>query len=174
MGILSKVKGFLNIGGVSVRVTQVENPFPEEDTVMKGKFVLTTKSKQTILGTKVEFYRETTTGEGDEEQTSRSTLGQQDTQDYLYTEEYPFELDEDETRELSFLIIDVHTGGFTGRAADKGGVIGAAGKLGALAGKLTADADARVKYYVEVTADVEGTPFDPSDKVEIQVVPGKS
>jgi hypothetical protein len=53
-------------------------------------------------------------------------------------------------------------------------MLGAVGKLGALAGKLGSDDDARVRYYVEVTADVKGTPFDPTDKVEIRVVPGKS
>ncbi len=174
MGLWSTIKGWFNVGGVSVRIMGVENPFPRDDTVMKGKFELSTKTDKTILSTSVEFYVETTTGKGEEKETEKSVLGEQSTEDYAVNLDYPFELAAGETRELSFLIIDVDCEGTLGRMAKKGGVLGAVGKVGMLANKLTAEKDATIKYYVEVTADVKGTPFDPSDKVEIQVVPGRS
>ena len=174
MGFLDKVKGALNIGGVSVKITQVEDPFPRDDTVMRGRFTLSTKTDKTVLSTKAEFYQESTTGEGEEKKTSRTSLGSQSTEQYLINADYPFELAAGESRDMSFLIHDVNMGGLLGRMSESGGMLGAVGKLGSFAGKLTSDKEAHVRYYVEVTADVKGTPFDPSDKVEIRVILGKS
>lgn len=174
MGLLEKVKGWLNIGGVKLKITKAANPFHYDDTTMSGQFVLTTKSDKTILLTKAEFFQETTTMKGDEKKTSRTEIGSQSTDRYLVNPDYPFELAAGESRELSFLIIDINMDGMLGRMSEKGGVLGAVGKFGKLAGKLTADSSAQIRYFLEVTADVKGTPFDPSDKIEIHVTPGKS
>ena len=171
MGLWSKIKGWLNIGGVKVQILETENPFPEDDPVMKGRFSLTTKTDATILSTSVEFYAEETKVEGEEEKTEKTVFGSMSTEDYLINEDYPFELKAGESKELSFLIINVDVGGYVGRLAKKGGVLGAVGKVAKFAGKLD---DGEIEYFVEVTADVKGMPFDPTDKVEIKVVPGAS
>lgn len=172
MGFLDTIKGWFNIGGLKVQITDVENPFPADDTVMKGKFVLSTKTDKTVLGTSVEFFMEETTGKGEEKKTTKTTLGRQNTKDYLVNDQYPFELAANETKEISFLITDVHTGGMIGRMAEKGGMLGAMGKAASFASSFKDKGF--IEYYVEVTADVKGSPFDPTDKVQIKVVPGKS
>lgn len=171
MGLWSKIKGMLNIGGVRVKILELENPFPEDDPAMKGKFLLTTKSNATVLSTGVEFFAEETKGEGEEQTTEKTVFGSMNTTDYLYNQEYPFELKAGESKEIHFFIMNVDVGGYVGRLAKKGGVLGAVGKMAKLAGKL---GDGEIKYFVEVTADVKGTPFDPTDKVEIKVIPGAS
>jgi hypothetical protein len=171
MGFLDTVKGWFNIGGVTVKLTRVEDPFPRDDTAMKGEFTLTTKTNKTVLSTRAEFYSEETIRDGNEEKTERTTLGQFDTSRVLINNEYPFELTAGETRPLNFLITDVDLKGDVGRMAEKQGVIGALGKAASLAGKFS---KGQVRYFVEVTADVKGAAFDPSDKVEIRIAPGKS
>ena len=172
MGLWSTVKGWFNVGGVSVNITQVENPFPRDDTAMRGKFMLTTKSDKTILKVQTQFFMEETTGTGEEEKTSRTDLGEEDTSAYLVNLDFPFELAAGEEKEMSFFIHDINMEGLVGRMKEAGGMLGAVGKAASLAGKMKEKGICR--YYVEVTADVKGTPFDPSDKVEIQVAPGKS
>jgi hypothetical protein len=178
MGIWDTMKGWFNIGGVSVKITKVENPFPREDPVMKGNFTLTTKIPKTVLGTRAEFFGEETIREENketkamEEKTKRTSYGVFDTSRIIADDTYPLELAAGETREMFFLIIDVNLGGTTGRMAEQGGMMGALGKAAAFAGSFSQKGE--MKYYVEVTADVKGTPFDPSDKVEIRVVSGKS
>lgn len=171
MGLWSKIKGALNIGGVSVQILQVENPFPEQDPAMQGKFLLSTKTDATVLSTRVEFYAEETKTEGEEETTEKTVFGSMDTTNYVYDDQYPFDLKAGESKEISFFIVNVDVAGYVGRLAQKGGVLGAVGKMAQLAGKLT---QGEVKYFVEVTADVKGTPFDPTDKIEIKVIPGAS
>ena len=58
MSFWDTVKGWFNIGGVTVKITRVEDPFPSQDTVMKGNYTLTTKIPKTVLSTQVEFYAE--------------------------------------------------------------------------------------------------------------------
>ncbi len=171
MGLWSKIKGWLNIGGVSVKIVEVENPFPEEDSALQGTFRLTTKSDKTILSTQVEFFAEETKKEGEEETTEKTVFSSQNTANQIVQTDYPFELKAGESKDIFFMLMDIDLGGFVGRLAKKGGVIGAVGKMAKFAGKLD---DGEIKYYVEVTADVQGTPFDPTDKVEIKVVPGAS
>jgi hypothetical protein len=178
MGIWDTMKGWFNIGGVSVKITKVENPFPRDDSAMKGNFTLTTKIPKTVLGTRVEFFGEETTKEENketkamEEKTKRTSYGVQDSSQFIGDDTYPMELAAGETRQMHFFMIGVHLGGTVGRMAEQTGVLGALGKAAAFAGSLSQKGE--MKYYVEVTADVKGTPFDPSDKVEIRVIDGKS
>jgi hypothetical protein len=171
MGLWDKAKGFLNVDGVKVRITKVENPFPADDSAMLDKMVLSAKSDKTILSTTVEFFMEETTGEGDEKRTTRHSLGSQSSKGCISEVEYPFVLKAGETREIDFFMINVNIEGLSGRLSQKGGLLGALGTAAKFAGSLNKGI---CHYYVEAQADVQGTPFDPTDKVEIQVVPGKS
>jgi hypothetical protein len=172
MGFMQKVKGFLNIGGVKLKITKVENPFHLDDTVMQGNFMLTSKTDKTVLAASVEFYMEETKHEKEKKTTHRHTLGSYKSQNVLLSTDYPVELAAGESKEMSFIIIDVNTGGLTGRLADKGGLLGAVGTAAKFIGKAASHGE--IKYFVEVSANVKGTPFGPSDKVQIQVMAGKS
>ncbi len=169
MGLLGKVKGWLNIGGVSVKITEFPNPIKSDESMISGKFVLTTKTDRTILNTGARLFMEVTSGEGDEKKTTTTELGQMNTDKYLINTDYPFELAANETREMDFHIFNVNIDGMLGKLAEKGGVLGAVGKLGSMASKYS-NRNSQVRYYLEVTADVQGTPLDPSDKVEVMVV----
>jgi hypothetical protein len=167
MGFFDKVKGFLNVGGVSCKIKQVENPFPAGDTCMKGTFVLTSDSDRQVLSYSAHFYKVTTTKENGEEKTETETLGKCSSKDYMFSDEYPFEIAKGESKEMSFLMTDVNC---PPSLAAESGVVGAIGKMAAFASKMSGT---KVEYFVEVTADVKGTPFDPSDKVQIQVIDKK-
>jgi hypothetical protein len=168
MGFFDKVKGFLNVGGVTVKITKVENPFPAGDTCMSGDFRLTSDSDRQVLSTAAKFYKVTTSkDEEGKEKTETETLGSCSTKDYLINDEYPFEIAKGETKDLHFTMINVDC---PPSLASHGGVVGAVGKVGAFMSKMSGE---KVEFFVEVTADVKGTPFDPSDKVQVQVVDKK-
>ena len=75
MGFFDKVKGFLNVGGVSLKITKVENPFKAGDTWMSGKFMLTTDSDRTVLSYTARFYKKITKKENNEEKTETACAG---------------------------------------------------------------------------------------------------
>ena len=169
MGIFDKVKGFLNVGGVTVKITKVENPFTAGDTAMSGDFRLTSDSDRTVLSTSARFYKKITTKDKDGKNVVNNvTLGSCSTKDYLANDEYPFEIAKGETKDLSFLMINVDC---PPSLAAAGGVTGAIGKMAAFASSFSGE---RIEFYVEVSADVKGTPFDPSDTVQIQIVEKQS
>ncbi|HTN74125.1 MAG TPA: hypothetical protein VL096_02720 [Pirellulaceae bacterium] len=167
MGFFDKVKGFLNVGGVTVKILQVENPFPAGDSCMKGTFVLTSDSDRTVLSTAAKFYKKTTKKEDGKETTETDTLGSCSTKDYMFNDEYPFEIAKGERKELSFIMINVDC---PPSLAAQSGVVGAIGKLAAFASNMSGE---KTEFFVEVTADVKGTPFDPSDTIPVQVVEKK-
>jgi hypothetical protein len=72
---------------------------------------------------------------------------------------YPLQLQPGENKEEPFT---VHVA-LTDRLQNRGGVLGAIGKLGAFAAKE------KLEYYLVATADVQGTPFDPSHKVKMKI-----
>lgn len=176
MGLWDTIKGWFNIGGVSVKITQVIEPFPRENTVMEGAFTLTTKIPKTVLSTRAEFYFEETVREEKdgkvEEKTKQTSLGLFDTKKVGINTEYPFEMAAGETRQMSFLIANVSLGGVVDRMAAQKGMIGTLGKAVVFTGELVEQKNLR--YFVQVTADVKGAAFDPSDRVQIRVVPGRS
>ena len=169
MGLFDKVKGFLNVGGVTVKITKLENPYPAGDTAMSGDFRLTSDSDRTVLSTSARFYKKITSkGQDGQQKAETHTLGSCSTKDYLLNDDYPFEIAKGESKDLSFLMINVDC---PPSLAASSGVTGAIGKMAAFASKMSGE---KVEFFVEVTADVKGTPFDPSDTVQIQVIEKKS
>ncbi|MBI1249129.1 hypothetical protein GC197_14960 [bacterium] len=168
MGLWSTIKGWFNIGGVSVQIVEVDDPFPHNHTMMNGKFVLTTKTAHTILGITSEFFLERTTKDKEgNDQTEKTSLGVERTTDIKIRTDFPFELTPEESKELTFHISDIDMDGVLGKMAKSGGMMGMLGQAAKFAGSFSDKGI--VRYYVEVTADVKGTPFDPSDKREIRV-----
>ena len=178
MSFWDTVKGWFNIGGVTVKITRVEDPFPSQDTVMKGNYTLTTKIPKTVLSTQVEFYAEEKyrerekEGEEEKEKTNRISLGSYNSTDVIAGDDYPFDLAAGESRQMSFILVDVNVDGIVGRMRKKGGFVGTLGQAAQFTASFSAPVELR--YYLQVTADVKGAAFDPSDTVPIRVMPGKS
>ena len=140
---------------------------------MSGKFVLTTKTPHTILGITSEFFLERTTKDKEgNDKTEKTSLGTERTTDIELRTDFPFELLPEEHKELSFHIMNIDMDGVVGKMAKAGGMMGMLGKAAKFAGSM--GDQGILRYYVEVTADVKGTPFDPSDKREIRIGGGSS
>jgi hypothetical protein len=163
MGLWSTVKGWFNIGGVSVKLIEVENPFPKFDPVLGGTVRLTTKAEKEILSLEVRFVMEKTSGRGEDKETETVELGKYSTKNVIASS-YPFVLKPGETRDDAFVITDIS---MEKSLKDYGGVLGAIGKVGSF---LSSE---KVEFYVIAEADVKGTPFDPTDRVKINVVDSK-
>ena len=166
MGIFSKIKGWFTAGGVSVDILQTKNPFPKEHSVMDGTFAISTPAEKVLLGNTIRFYQETTIIEQDDEgnnkkRTKEITIGETSESNL----EFPLTLKAGDNIEASFTIQNVH---FETAFKDRGGLLGAIGK----AADFLDDDPEFVKYYLKVEVDVKGTPFDPSNKIEMMVIEG--
>lgn len=153
MGFISTVKSWLNIGGVSVKITGANEQISVGQHDAKGVAVLTTKSDKQVLSVVCQVVDEHTYKKDEETKTDRNVLGEQ-----RFTE--GFEIKTGETREIPF--------SFSYFLKEKmrhgGGMLGTAAKFGAFASGDTNE------YYLIVTADVKGTPLDPSAKVKLKIV----
>lgn len=153
MGLLSTIKGWFNIGGVTVKIQDLNPRVSKAGSVINAKVALTTKTDKEILKVKYVFLWKKTTGKGAEQKTEQQIFGQS-------TLDAPFELKAGETKVLD-LKIDY---AMPKRLQDMGGVLGAMGKLGAFA------SSEKDEYYVSAEASVKGTAFGPSHWVPVQLV----
>lgn len=153
MGILDTVKGWLNIGGVKVKLRQVDMQVPKAGSELKGKVDLTSKGDKHVLKVLYKFMMERSTGKGEDKKTEETVLGETRMNE-------PFDIKTGETKTLDFAI----NYRIPDTLKDKSGVLGAVGKLGAFA------ASEKLEYYVVAECDVKGTALDPSDKVRVTVV----
>lgn len=153
MGLLDKIKGWLNIGGVKVKLEGVNPAVSKAGNEISGKAVLTSKSDKHVLKVNYKFIVEKTTGRGEDKETKEFVLGQSS-----LTE--PFDIKAGESTELEFVI----PYSIEKSLKDMGGVLGAIGKLGAFAAKE------KLEYFVVAEADVKGTPFDATAKMEVTLV----
>jgi hypothetical protein len=159
MGLWDKVKGWLNIGGVDIKLWKYREPLKRSDPVITGAALLKTRSDKTILSVEFKFIEKFTSGQGEERKTRTEVLGR-----ICYPEHdpgvgYPLLLKAGEMKEQPFTLnVSVSK-----RLQDQGGVVGAVGKLAALA------ASERVEYFPVATTDVQGTPFDPAHKVKMKI-----
>jgi hypothetical protein len=153
MGLWDTVKGWFNIGGVSVKLRDVNPMVPKSGNRIDGKVVLSSKSDKHVLKMHYKFVLERSTGRGNERETKEFVFGEA-------TNDQPFDIKTGETKTLDFTI----PYSLSKELKDMGGALGTLGKLGAFA------ANEKDDYYVIAVCDVKGTPFDPRDKVRVQVV----
>lgn len=153
MGLFDSVKGFLNIGGVTIKLQGVAGHVSKNETSIPGQLVLTTKSDKHVISIHYKFINEQSRGSGEDKETDEIIIGE------TFVKE-PFDIKTGETKTLDFAIPFV----WKARLKEKSGMLGAVGKLGAMA------MSEKEKFYVVAEADVKGTPLDPSDKVMVQVV----
>ncbi len=156
MGFFQNVKNKLGIGGVSVSL-QVPGQVAKDSAVIEGKIILTTKSEQEIVSYKVKMVEEYTTGRGDEKKTKEYELG-------IVTAACGFTLKPGETKELTFTLPFSLLKSGNDELKEKGGALGALGKLGSFAD------NEKSKYFVDADVDVKSAALDPSDKKEIKIV----
>lgn len=153
MGLLDTVKGWLNIGGVKVKIKDLNPMVPRSGTALQGKLELTSKSDKQVTGVNYKFVLKKTTGSGDEKKTQEFKLGETSSKE-------PFEIKAGETRTLDFTI----PYSITASLKDMGGVLGGIGKIAAFA------SSEKLQYQVVATASVKGAAFGASDTVDVQIV----
>jgi hypothetical protein len=160
VGFMDTIKGWLNIGGVKVKLSNVETKFPRNDNTMTGDVVLTSKSDKTVLDIEVEMVLEKSTGRGEERKTEKKVLGSFSFARNMIGSGFPMDIKTGETKTFTFVLpVSIPR-----ELSQEKGVLGAIGKIGAFA------SNDKFEYYVKAEADVKGTPFDPTDKVTITVV----
>ena len=156
MGFFQKIKNKLGIGGVSVSL-QVPNHVSKDEGVISGKVVLNTKSEQELVKLDVKLIEVYTTGRGDDKKSKEFELGvfnknlngamikPGETVEYEFS--FPFMLQKSSNQDLS----------------EKGGALGAIGKLGSYAN------NEKSEFFVEAEVDVKSASLDPSDKKDIKI-----
>src|SRR3954447_1464481 len=76
MGLWTKVKGWLNIGGVKVLLWKYTEPLSRKNPVINGAVLLKTKSDKTVTALEVKVVEEytCTKGEGDKRKETDTTV----------------------------------------------------------------------------------------------------
>ena len=156
MGFFQTIKNKLGIGGVKVTLQAPGNASKAEGKI-DGKVILTSKSDQEVVSISVKIFEEFTTGRGDEKKTKTFTLGET---------KIPqgFTIKSGETKEISFSLPFTAIKSSNEELKEKGGALGALGKMGSFA------ANEKSEYFVEADVDVKSAALDPSDKQPIKLV----
>jgi hypothetical protein len=153
MGFLAKIKQFLGIGTVSVKVTGPSS-FNADDSELKGTVVVTGKSDQTIEHVEVVFEEKFTTGRGDDAKTKEFKLG--------VVKLGGFSIKAGETKTVEYVLPFSYAKTSNEELAEKGGVMGGLGKLGSFA------SGEKSEFSITATVDVKGATFDPNDIIQVK------
>ncbi len=153
MGLLDTIKGWLNIGGVTIRLTEDINEISKSESQFSGTAVLTSKSDKHVLKLTYRLVEAHTTGPEDDQKTRETVLGET-----VVDEE--FDIKRGELKVCKFQVAYA----VPERMRDKGGVLGAAAKLGAKVG------NERLEYQIVAICDVQGTALDPKAKRKVALV----
>lgn len=153
MGFFDKIKGWLNIGGVKVKIEGLNPNVKKSNNQLGAKVVLATKNDKQVLGLTYKFMLRKTKGSGEQKEVKEFTIGSSSSTE-------GFELKAGQTKTLDFTI----PYSIEKTLADMGGVLGGIGKPAAFA------SGEKLEYYVTAVASVKGAAFDPSDTVYVKVV----
>lgn len=156
MGFFQNLKNKLGIGGVSVNL-EVPGQIAKDSGTVSGKIVLTTKSDQELVSYKVKIYEEFTTGRGDDKKTKNFDLG-------TISAPLGYSIKPGESKEIEFSLPFNVLKSNNDELKEKGGVLGALGKMGSFA-----DNEKSV-YFIDAEVDVKAAALDPSSKKEIRLV----
>jgi len=156
MGLLSKIKNKLGIGGVKVEL-QVPAQVSKEVRDVNGKIIMTTKSEQEILEIEVKFMEEFTTGRGDNKKSKLFELGiVKLSEKYIIKPGDSIQVDFN----LPFTLMKSNVDSLK----EKGGALGVIGSMGKFAN------NEKSSYYIEADVDVKSAVLDPSDKKNIKLI----
>jgi hypothetical protein len=153
MGLWSTIKGWFNIGGVTVKVQGVNPMLPKTGSLITGKAVLTTKTDKEVKKMTYKLLLKRTSGRGEERKTKEHVLAQS-------AQDQPFDLNKGETKTIDFTI----PYSLEKSLKDMGGVLGTIGKIGAFAAKEIDE------YFVVAECGVKGAAFSPTGKVPVRPV----
>ncbi len=156
MGFFQSIKNKLGIGGVSVEL-RVPMQISKDSDAVDGVIVLTTKSEQEIVSSSVKLYEDFETGRGDEKKKKTFELGTVKLTD-------SFVIKPGETKEIAFKLPFSILKSDNDELKEKGGALGAIGKLGAFA------SNEKSSYFIEADVDVKSAALDPSAKKEVKIV----
>jgi hypothetical protein len=148
MGFFGKVKGFF-AGGKALRVeiVEIEEPFPVGDECHKGRFTITADQACTVIGTNVRFYAEADDKDDGSVEVDFATESSDEVDDDDV--KYPLEMKEGQSKELWFCLTDIDIK----KKLKKKGI-----------------SEKKAKFFIEVEADVKGTPFDPTAKKQVSLM----
>jgi hypothetical protein len=152
MGLWSTIKGWLNIGGVKVKLQGVNPMISRSGSTIPGKVVLTSKGDKHVQRVIYKFLLKRTSGRGEDKKTKEFVLAQS-------VDDQPFDLKPGETKTMDFQL----PYSLEKSLKDMGGVLGTIGKLGAFAAKE------KDEYFVTAECSVKGAAFNPGDKVEVTI-----
>ena len=163
MGLLSKLKGWLNIGGVKLLLWKYTDPLSKTVPSMTGGVLFKSKSAKTVLSLEVKVIEEFTTTEGSGEDKSKKTettvLGSIKFPGYDIGVGYPLDLKAGEDKEQTFTFPLT----LTSRLQNMGGVLGGVGKaLSFLSGD-------KLEYFIVAEASVKGAAFKTSAKHKLKI-----
>jgi len=165
MGFLDKVKQFLNIGGVKVKLVGVGPDIARDSGKIEGKVKLSSKSNQHVKNLKVIFERKITTrkpGTQNQPLTSENTSIKFDTLGE-FRQEQPFDISAGEEKEVNFSL------GFNiPQSSNPAGMNLNAGKFSL--NFNSGNNNEQIEYSVKAVADVDKAAFDPSDNIWVRVV----
>ncbi|MDD2411291.1 MAG: hypothetical protein RBS19_05300 [Bacteroidales bacterium] len=150
------MKNKLGIGGVSVSL-EVPGQIAKDSGAVVGKIILTTKSDQELVSYKVKIYEEFTTGRGDDKKTKIFDLG-------TISAPLGYSIKPGEPKEIEFSLPFNVLKSNNDELKEKGGALGALGKMGSFA-----DNEKSV-YFIDAEVDVKAAALDPSSKKEIRLV----
>jgi hypothetical protein len=153
MGMLDTVKGWFNIGGVKVKIQDVNPMVPKAGNRITGKVSLTSKGDKQVVSMAYKFVLRRTSGRGEERKSKDYVLAQSKLDE-------PFGMKKGETKVLDFAIPYA----LEKSLKDMGGMLGAIGKIGAFAAKE------RDEYFVTAECGVKGTAFSPSARLPVTIV----
>jgi len=165
MGFLDKAKQFL--GGkkmASVEITVIErqpakeSTFPVTDSVLKGTMVVTAQQACTLLALKHEVWLHVKNEQGVESPMLVVAEKYPDP-NTSYTDDFvkmPAELEPGQVITHPWLVTDV----------DLPRLLASAG----ISDPTSAVGNPRVRLSVKCIADVKGSPFDPSDEVDVRLI----
>ena len=151
MGFMDTVKGWFNIGGVSVKIEGVQPTLYVGNNTLTGKAILAAKSDKEVLSVTCSITNEHKEKENGEEVVKNHTLDERKLGG--------FQMKAGETREVEFEL-QCH---IDEKLQHQSGMMGALGKLGAMA---TGSSDS---YKLQVNVDVKGVVLDPSATVDLKI-----
>jgi len=164
MGFFDKAKSFFGGHGVKVEITRLERQdpagatFPIGDSVFKGNWKVITEKACTVLSHTHELVvKKTFADDREEEIVVSEDTHDADTDIMGDPLKWPYDLAAGATVEDSFLLDEIDLPKVFRR-------LGYNDPLDALA-------DSNVEVFFRATADVKGSPFDPSATAKIKLIP---
>jgi hypothetical protein len=155
MGLISWVKQKFNVGGLKIRIVEVE-PITAEEGWVKGKVTFSTQTP-VLASLTYKLLSETTKGKGQEKKTEKSTISEQSVLVGVVLDEPG-----SETQDFTFQY------DLKNWFERQGGMLSAASKAFQFAQDTFGD-KGYTEYFVEISAQIKGVWVSPSDRKPVTV-----